>query len=112
MLFCRYLHFPSFFRMLMAVRMLMTVFYLKRTVLFRPVRKFWKSLLIFGGYMAAVSGIVYKFLPLRASGYFSWFLLAFQIGCIATIFLLLVCIIFYRVETSEVLGKHFVRKKW
>ena len=96
----------------MAVRMLMTVFYLKRTVLFRPVRKFWKSLLIFGGDMAAVSGIVYKFLPLRASGYFSWFLLAFQIGCIATIFLLLVCIIFYRVETSEVLGKHFVRKKW
>ena len=95
----------------MTVRMLMTVFYLKRTVLFRPVRKFWKSLLVFGGYMAAVSGIVCRFLPLRASGYFSWFLLAFETGCIAAALLLAVCLLFYRAEAREILGRRPGRKK-
>ncbi len=93
----------------MSFRFIAHIFYLKKNILFRPVRRSAKIIALFFGAAAAVVLLSYRFLPLNTiNSYLDWFINAVIVAALITIALALVSIIFFRAELKKMLGR---RKK-
>lgn len=90
----------------MVYRMLTMVYYVKKNILYRSLRKWVKSALVFLGSSAVSITAVFLFVDIPVTGYGSWFLYAVITGVIVCITLAVFMAVFYRRELSGIFRRY------
>lgn len=79
----------------MLFRMIMHVFYLKKNILFRAIKKWARCMVVFGC-SAVICFFVGKiFIIHTVDSYFQWFMMAFKMACVSLGIISIISVIFY-----------------
>lgn len=91
----------------MSIRMICHVIYLKKNILYRPIKKFVSNILVFGGTII-VCCITLKFISFDIESYFTWLVYAVIVSLIMGVSLIVSSLLFRRELFKELIYK-FIR---
>ncbi len=89
----------------MAIRMLAQVWYIKKHILYRPLRIFGKKMILFSLFATAMVVIARLWVPLTMKGYITWVIYAVSVGVPCVVMLLGLSAVFFGNELKQLLKK-------
>lgn len=89
----------------MALRMFAHVWYVKKHILYRPIRMFGKKFILFSLFTVLMIWLTRLWVPLTMKGYLMWVMYAVSVVVPCVILLLLIGFLFFKVELRQLLKR-------
>lgn len=95
----------------MLYRMIMQAVFASKEVLHRPIRKFFKEIVVYGVTIAIICMVSNLLFVVQCKTYFDWIIVALKTGCFTVIITLVVSVVFFNTDFRQLLKRLNIKCK-